>query len=243
MYTWSDKFQILKHSLGMIGPLWTLRYVLIYLLGYLPGSDKSFDRKYGTETTGLISSRKLAIADSSSRTNAIIYLPAPEKVTRYMLDSLPIDYSRYTFVDYGSGKGRVLLVASMYPFDQVLGVELSEHLHRAAQANISVFPNQVQRCSQVASIHQNALDFQPPPTQTVFHFYHPFLPQILRPVLENIRTSLQEHPRSIYILYLYHLDYVAALFDEMEFLTRVKEVKCVNSQYNWALYTNQGAQI
>jgi tRNA G46 methylase TrmB len=32
-------------------------------------------------------------------------------------------YSQYTFIDVGSGKGRVLFVAAEYPFRKVIGVE------------------------------------------------------------------------------------------------------------------------
>ncbi|MDZ7761299.1 MAG: hypothetical protein U5L00_13730 [Desulfovermiculus sp.] len=104
----------------------TLRYIFIYVLSYLPGKDKSFDRKYGTDTTGIISSGELSISDAKTKHNAIFYLPAPERVTQYMLSSLPIDYTAYTFIDYGSGKGRVLLTASQFPFQKIIGLEISE---------------------------------------------------------------------------------------------------------------------
>ncbi|MFO8055193.1 MAG: class I SAM-dependent methyltransferase, partial [Bacteroidales bacterium] len=174
-----------------------------------------------------------------SRSNAIIYLPAPEKVTQYMLQNLDIDYSDFIFVDYGSGKGRVLLVASNFPFQKIIGVEISKKLHRIAKKNITLYKNDDQKCTNFELLCMNALEFIPPAADTVFHFYHPFLPEVLEPVLRNIEKFLKTHSVKIYILYLYHVDFVAAVFEEMEFLERIKEVKCVNSQYNWALYTNR----
>ena len=43
------------------------------------------------------------------------------------------------FVDFGSGKGRAILVASRLPFRKVIGVEYSEPLTKIAQENISIF--------------------------------------------------------------------------------------------------------
>lgn len=238
-YTWKQKLSILKDSFYMIGPVMSLRYILIYLLGYLPGNDRSFDRRYGTDTTGLISTSKLSISDTKSSSNAIVYLPAPEGVTRYMIQSLPINYPEFTFVDYGSGKGRVMLTASTFPFEKIIGVEISSKLHAIAGKNIRIYNNPKQKCSNFELKLINAIDYTPPMSPTVFHFYHPFLPEILAPVLDNIKQSLQTHPRPVYILYLYHLDFVAATFQNAGFLSLLKEVKCVNSQYNWALYSNQ----
>ena len=45
-------------------------------------------------------------------------------------------YEGFTFVDLGSGKGRVLLLAALRPFRRVIGVEISASLHTRAQANV-----------------------------------------------------------------------------------------------------------
>ena len=237
-YTWREKLEIIKTSFDMIGFWMTIRYSLIHLLSYLAGKDTRFDRKYGTDTTGIISAREMAIDDEDAKSNAIFYLPAPESVTRHILGSLEINHADFSFIDFGSGKGRVLLVASTFPFRKIIGVEISEQLHEAANRNIEVCKASAQRCSNFELQCINALDYELPDGDAVLHFYHPFLPEVLRPVLRNIGASLEKLPRKIFLLYLYHVDYVAAVFDEMPFLRRVREVKCVNTQYNWALYEN-----
>ena len=46
------------------------------------------------------------------------YLPIRPPMARRLVRSLPIgNYSDYTFVDIGSGKGRMLLLASEFPFE------------------------------------------------------------------------------------------------------------------------------
>ena len=49
-----------------------------------------------------------------------------------------IEHDRFTFVDFGAGKGRVLMMACEYPFKQVIGVELSRKLHATASRNYNI---------------------------------------------------------------------------------------------------------
>ena len=235
-YTLNEKIKILIHSFHMIGFWMTIRYCIIHLLGYLPANDTSFDKKHNTDTSGLISSRDLRIQESISRHNAIIYLPAPETVTAHIIQSINISYRNFTFIDIGSGKGRVVLIASGFPFQSIIGIEISRQLHEIALNNIKLATNIPQQCFNLNLHCMNALDFTPPETPVVFHFYHPFLPDILEPVLKNIGKSISRNPRPVYIIYLYAIDYAQAVFEDMPFLEKIKEVKCVNSQYNWTLY-------
>src|ERR1700674_4645239 len=58
-------------------------------------------------------------------------------IMRAMLERLHLDFQRFGFVDLGSGKGRALLLASDYPFREIIGVELSPKLDRVARDNIA----------------------------------------------------------------------------------------------------------
>ena len=48
---------------------------------------------------------------------------------RKVLASLQIAFHDYTFIDFGSGKGRALLLASEFPFKRIIGLEFSPELH------------------------------------------------------------------------------------------------------------------
>src|SRR5947207_335541 len=66
------------------------------------------------------------------------YLPTRPSTARAIFRELPIlNYSGYTFVDFGSGKGRMLLLAAEHPFAAVQGVEYNEHLHECAKNNLA----------------------------------------------------------------------------------------------------------
>ena len=58
------------------------------------------------------------------------YQPTDAALFQEMMASLPIDFSEFTFMDLGSGKGRTLLMASEYPFRRIVGVEILPELHR-----------------------------------------------------------------------------------------------------------------
>ena len=66
------------------------------------------------------------------------YEPTPVRVVEEALDALPVDPER-TLVDLGSGKGRVVLLASRRAFRRVVGVEIRPALHRVAERNRSAF--------------------------------------------------------------------------------------------------------
>src|SRR5580692_8694630 len=56
------------------------------------------------------------------------YQPTDPALFHEMLDGLAsqayLDFRGFTFLDFGSGKGRTLLMASDYPFRRIIGVEL-----------------------------------------------------------------------------------------------------------------------
>ncbi len=106
-----------------------------------------------------------------------------------------------TFIDLGSGKGRVLLMASDYPFRRIVGVELLPALHQIAQQNLAEYHSESQRCFTLESICGDATEFPFPAEPTVLYLFNPFPESGLRRVLANLEQSLRDHPRAVYVLY------------------------------------------
>ena len=67
------------------------------------------------------------------------YQPTEPALFTEMMSSLKINFQEFTFIDMGSGKGRVLLMAADYPFHRIVGVELFPALHRVAQQNLNAY--------------------------------------------------------------------------------------------------------
>jgi SAM-dependent methyltransferase len=162
--------------------------------------DLLFDLKYGVDTCGQKSILDLDI-DPSMKTDSISYEPSPVKVVRSILEALSITHPNFTFVDFGSGKGRVLLLASEYPYRRVIGVELSRRLHEIAEANIKKWKRLSSKNADVASVNMNALEFSLPEEPLVLFFFTPFLGSVFAEVVNKIRVNLQSSKHPVHIVY------------------------------------------
>lgn len=103
------------------------------------------------------------------------------------------------FLDYGSGAGRVVIMAATYPFRRVIGVEYCGQLVRTATEILEPIRHRLS-CANIQLVQRDARDYEVPPDVTVMYFYNPFTGQVLRSVCERIRESLRQHPRNLRIL-------------------------------------------
>jgi SAM-dependent methyltransferase len=105
------------------------------------------------------------------------------------------------FLDYGSGKGRVLFQAARdYPFQRIIGVELSPELNEIAQANIERNRFRL-RCPDVQTVAGDAADHQVPDDVSVIYLYNPFRGTTFARVVDNIVASLDRRPRRLRVVY------------------------------------------
>jgi hypothetical protein len=133
------------------------------------------------------------------------YQPTEATLFHEMLEALrkqtQADSHDFMFIDLGSGKGRVLLMASDYPFRSIFGIELLPGLHQAAQENLGNYKSASQKCFALESICADATHFVFPAEPTILYLFNPFPEQGLRLVIANLEQSLQAHPRPLYLLY------------------------------------------
>ena len=94
-----------------------------------------FDIEHGTDTSGFVAVADLdQLKHEAARARSLPYAGSQPSIVRAVLATLqPLEL--FTFVDLGCGKGRPLLVASEYPFREIIGVELSASLAKIAQRN------------------------------------------------------------------------------------------------------------
>ena len=129
------------------------------------------------------------------------YQPTDFALFHEMLGSLKMDFREFTFIDLGSGKGRTLLMASDYPFEHIIGVELFPALHAVAESNIAAYKKDSQICFDLRSVCIDAREFEFPVEPILLYLFNPLPASGLNIVLENLKQSLQKFPRIIYILY------------------------------------------
>jgi SAM-dependent methyltransferase len=136
--------------------------------------------------------------------DSLTYSPVRANNVRATLRDLPArDYSGYTFIDIGSGKGRVLFVAAEFPFRKVLGVEFAKHIHQHAVENIRRFRHWRRRCSTIESINANAMEYEFPNENLVLYLCNPFGPEVFARMLANLEQSIDAHPRHVIIVMLW----------------------------------------
>lgn len=97
-----------------------------------------FDRRHRIDTSGLIYPDQLATGSPADAMSEGYYATAPSLfhgMISLWRKRLARPLSSYAFIDLGCGKGRVLLMASTYPFRQVLGIEIHKELAETARRN------------------------------------------------------------------------------------------------------------
>lgn len=168
-------------------------------------SPSEFDLQHGVETDGDYSGRTyLSDLNISSQNwiDAVDYIPIEPERFRYVMGSLRIAFDEYTFVDFGSGKGRALLLASEFPFRKIVGVEFSPELHQIAQQNIARYRSDTQKCRNIESLLADFTEFSLPPGPLLMFFFDPCNAAVLQQTLSNIERSLQSDPRPASIVYV-----------------------------------------
>lgn len=139
-----------------------------------------------------------------------------------ILSTLPIAFEEFVFIDFGSGKGRALLMASEMSFKRIVGVEFSKKLHSTAEQNFVRYQSATQKCKLLASVCMDFMDFALPLEPAVLFFFDPCDEIILARVLEKLGKSLQTSPRPMYLVYVAASPRKAQLLNSADFLTQVE---------------------
>ena len=110
-------------------------------------------------------------------------------------------------VDFGCGKGGILISLSKYPFAKITGVEIAPDLVEIAKNNIrklNIRNVDIECC--------DAAEFKQLHEYNYFYFFDPFPCNVMQDVLNNIEHSIQKRPRKVTIIYLNPLchDLIAA---------------------------------
>jgi hypothetical protein len=169
-----------------------------------PPPQHPFDQIHGVDTSGLIAAGNL-ITGHPNDSHVTAYYGVAPSILRTLIDLWratnpphPIDH--YTFIDFGAGKGRAMLVASQLPFHQVIGIELNPTLADIAQRNldhwldIHTTDTTATPLVPIRLYEQDALTFDLPRTPTLAFLFHPFEAPVLKLLLRRIETHFAKKP-------------------------------------------------
>ena len=161
----------------------------------------AFDLLWDTDTSGMIQARVMHESGSSALCSNY-YKAGDAQLFRAMMGSLDIDFSRYSFVDYGSGKVLIVLLASEYPLRKITGVELSKKLHAIAEQNLAKYRSPSQRCHDIELLCADATTHELPQGPVIVFLYDPITDRkLFQRLLDNIARSWEKAPRDVFILY------------------------------------------
>ncbi len=157
--------------------------------------SKAYDWAHHVDTAGVVQISRLSVLGKNG-ISALPYESVPPDEVAETLQQIDVRFEDYTFIDFGSGKGRVLLMAARYPFRHIIGVEFAKELHEIAIRNLAKFRG-VRKCRKIESIHSDAADFAIPAGPLVVYFFNPFRDPVMAAVVRNLSTSLQAEPRDV----------------------------------------------
>ena len=169
--------------------------VVLYL------KNKWFDVKHGVKTAETVPMSRLRLHGPHAR-EGVIYATLTDGALWASFNRIAIPYAEYSFVDFGSGKGKAILVASQLSFRKVIGVEYSEELIGVARKNLETCRGLERKCGGIELLNMDAADFEIPSGPLVLYFYNPFYETVMQKVVSNIRRSLIEDPRPAYVIYM-----------------------------------------
>lgn len=152
--------------------------------------DGAFDRRWGTDTSGTVSLSALAVDPARAR-HGVRYQASDGDALERVVRGFGIDPAEWSFVDYGSGKGRVVLTAAQLGFARAIGVEFSPELCRIAQENARLFAAAGGTARPPEFVQADAGIFEPPPGPLLAYLYNPFGPPVIDEVAARLAAKAQ----------------------------------------------------
>jgi len=161
---------------------------------------RAWDLIHCVDTSGEIPLADLDF-QSKNKSPGLEYQSHHPSIIRDAIAALGVQYENYTFVDVGCVKGRVLLIASEFPFRRIVGVEFAPVLAETAKRNLRSYRGKHQKCSAIEVVTEDATEYELAPEPQVLYFYSPFQRALLDQIVQNIEDSFQRSPRELLVLF------------------------------------------
>ncbi|CAN5484021.1 hypothetical protein BH09BAC3_BH09BAC3_33990 [soil metagenome] len=203
--------------------------------------NRRYDAVFEVDTAGYIPTSKQEFIGENIK-SAIYYYPANEPslhlVFRF-LGNRKVDFTKFTFIDLGCGKGKPLLIASSYPLKSIVGVEASVSTSKIAGENISKYKNVKQKCSDITVQNADIFQYLLPEENLIILLSNPFDRD--SPLYTELLNKIEAHGsltgKKIFIIY--YCPESIALFDYCKFLTKLAHFKTFFSSHDWVMYENK----
>jgi SAM-dependent methyltransferase len=195
-----------------------------------------FDREHGVETAEELPLEIAGVPPADVARGNGVYRPLTEKLFRTAIASIGIDAAKFTFVDIGSGKGKVLFLAADHPFKRVVGIEYASGLHETAVRNVAAYRSKTQKCNAIDPVHADALEYELPAGPLLLFIFNALAKEIMRELLNKLdRGAASEQDRPILLIYtnVRNVAEVGGVFSGLENLRVIRRAR------NFVVIANQ----
>jgi predicted RNA methylase len=161
--------------------------------------DVFFDLRYGTDTRKRVRLTELATIGEKPP-DASPYFPTRGRAFKALLRHFDVP-PESVFVDLGSGKGKILLLACDFGFSKVVGVEFSRSLCTIAHRNVARYFNKRRTPCNIDIVCGDVANYAIRRDENVFFLFHPFGASVMERFIDNLQESLSETPRLLWVIY------------------------------------------
>ena len=162
--------------------------------------EGKYEKRLGIKTHSIVNLDKLTLAGMASEENHH-YQGASYYILFKVFNLLPTQLKSKPLIDYGCGKGRALFVAEQCGFTNLIGVDIAKELIEDAKANQKIY-SKMYKESKFSFLFEDATKYIIPNDADTFYFFNPFGEKIIQMVINNIKESLKQNPRTVYCIYL-----------------------------------------
>lgn len=187
-----------------------------------------FDSIYKVNTKGFITLDKLTTVgkiDNSVQyqaSNYFLLLKYFEKYKEFVKDK--------TIVDFGSGKGRVLILGMKYQAKKCIGIEFAKELIDICKDNLKNYKRRIRSKATYEVISDDVCDYKFSEEEDILFFYNPFNGIILNQIFEKI-SKLRKEMTIVYINPV-HRDLFEKYFEEIDNLNNEVIIYKTNANKN-----------
>ena len=145
-------------------------------------------------------------------------------------------------VDFGCGKGRVLVMAAYYGCPQITGYEINKDIFDVLIENIKIYKNKFNAKNIFNPINIDATYANIDITTNKFFFFNPFHLKLIIKTVNKILSSLNEKMRPIEIIFYYPENSTLKYFDTIEIFKKMevlhKNHKKAENDHCYVIYRN-----
>lgn len=165
--------------------------------------DMTYDFRYKIDTDSRLELDELDV-DRETASKGQKYQPTGVLAFYSIFSNIQLPENS-VLVDYGCGKGRVLLLAAtLENVKKTVGIEFSQELCDIAEKNVESFQQTANlQDKEFKIVCCDASRYEYEDDETVFYFFFPFDSELMERTMNGINDSLERNPREAVLISYY----------------------------------------